>query len=273
MTAKVRQPAVAGQFYPSRPDVLEREIVEYTRPTAAEMGKLAAVGCIVPHAGYIYSGHVAGAVFGRLQLPRRLVIMCPNHTGAGEPLAIMSEGAWLTPLGEARIDTELCEALKQQLPLLREDSAAHRREHALEVQLPFLQKLRPDFSFVPITVGTSRYDALEALGGAIGSVLAEAGEPVLVVASSDMNHYESDKITRIKDSRALERVLALDPRGLYDVVTTEGISMCGYGPVVAMLAAAKLRGAAKAELIKYATSGDISGDYDAVVGYAGVVVL
>jgi AmmeMemoRadiSam system protein B len=274
MSTRVRFPAVAGQFYPGRAEALAGEVDEYTREsgeTSAE--KLHALGCIVPHAGYVFSGHVAGAVYRALQLPRRYVILCPNHTGMGEPLAIMSEGEWSTPLGEAPVDTALATALKQLVPQLREDADAHRREHALEVQLPFLQKLRPDFSFVPITVGTSRYDALEALGLAIAELGRQAREDFLIIASSDMNHYESDEITRIKDGRALERVLALDPAGLYEVVTREHISMCGFGPAVAMLTAAKARGATGTKLIKYATSGDINGDRKAVVGYAGVAIL
>jgi AmmeMemoRadiSam system protein B len=270
MSATVRMPAVAGHFYPGKPQVLERDIDSYTRVAGQ---KLAARGCIVPHAGYMYSGHVAGAVFGRLQLPRRFIIMCPNHTGAGEPLAVMSGGEWETPLGKARVDAVLARALMGNYDLLSEDADAHRREHALEVQLPFLQKLIPDFSFVPIAVGTSRYEVLEGLGAAIAATLEETDDTVLVVASSDMNHYESDEITRIKDGRALDRILDLDPQGLYEVVTRHHVTMCGFGPAITMLTAAKLRGATRAELIRYATSGDISGDRDMVVGYAGVAVL
>ena len=191
----------------------------------------------------MYSGHVAGAVYRRLELPRRFVILCPNHTGMGEPLAIMSQGAWHTPLGDAAIDEELAERLKSRLPLLSEDQAAHRSEHALEVQLPFLQVLAPGFQFVPITVGTSNFEVLSALGVVIGSVAAEDGEPVLVIASSDMNHYESDSVTRVKDRRAIDQLLALDPRGLYDMVHEADISMCGYGPAVVMLTAARKLGA------------------------------
>lgn len=270
MSAPIRMPAVAGQFYPGKPELLEHEVTTYT---AVPGEKLRALGCVVPHAGYIYSGHVAGAVFGRLELPRRYIILCPNHTGMGEPLAIMSEGSWLTPLGDVPIDAQLALALKAACPLLSEDTDAHLQEHALEVQLPFLQKLTPGFSFVPIALGTGRYDALESLGEAIGQVMAEAEEPILVVASSDMNHYESDEVTRIKDKRALEPLLALDARGLYDTVTHQHISMCGFGPAVAMLVACNLRGATRAELIRYATSGDISGERTRVVGYAGVAVL
>jgi hypothetical protein len=262
-------PAVAGQFYPGDAEELGQEVDRYTRDGGE---KISALGCLVPHAGYIYSGQVAGAVFGRLELPRRVLMMCPNHTGKGEPLAVMSAGQWLTPLGKVSIDEELAHLLKGRCPLLAEDSRAHLREHGLEVQLPFLQKLRPDFTFVPIVIGAGRYQTLEALGKAIADTLAAIPEKVLVVASSDMNHYESDEVTRIKDGRALKCVLALDPRGLYDVITQQNVTMCGFGPAIAMLEAALSAGAAHAELIKYATSGDVSGDRRMVVGYAGVVV-
>jgi hypothetical protein len=269
MNATIRMPAVAGRFYSGQAQALEQEIDGYTR-AAGE--KLSAFGCIVPHAGYLYSGHVAGAVYARLELPRRFIIIGPNHTGMGKALAIMSEGEWATPLGKARVDTALAEALKHDYDLLSEDTAAHLREHALEVQLPFLQRLAPDFSFVPIAIGTGRYEVLEELGVALAGVLAEAGDPVLVIASSDMNHYESDEVTRIKDKRALQPILQLDPRGLFDVVMRQHVSMCGFGPAIVMLTAAKIRGATHAELIRYATSGDINGEREKVVGYAGVAV-
>jgi len=276
MPTVVRQPAVAGRFYPANAQHLRAEVETYTTARASAAAesetKIRAMGCVVPHAGYMYSGHVAGAVYRRLELPRSFVILCPNHTGMGEPLAIMSQGAWHTPLGDAPIDEELAERLKSRLPLLSDDAAAHQYEHALEVQLPFLQVLVPGFKFVPITVGTSNFEVLSALGKVIGAAVAEAGEPVLVIASSDMNHYESDKVTRVKDRRAIDQLLALDARGLYDIVHQADISMCGYGPAVAMLTAARKLGATRAELIRYATSGDVSGDYDMVVGYAGVAV-
>jgi len=274
MTTAIRQPAVAGRFYPASAQHLRVEVESYTAATssAPAQSRIPALGCIVPHAGYMYSGHVAGAVYRRLELPRRTVILCPNHTGMGEPLAIMSRGAWHTPLGDAPIDEELAAVLMQQMPLLSEDTEAHRSEHSLEVQLPFLQVLAPGFSFVPITVGTGNFEVLSALGVAIGNVLASESERVLIIASSDMNHYESDSVTRVKDGRAIEALLALDPRALYDVVREANISMCGYGPAVIMLTAARKMGAAKAELIRYATSGDISGDRDMVVGYAGIAV-
>jgi MEMO1 family protein len=276
MATAVRQPAVAGRFYPANAQHLRADIETYTtaraEPSAASQRRIHALGCVVPHAGYVYSGQVAGAVYRCLDLPRRLLILCPNHTGMGEPLAIMSQGAWQTPLGDAAIDGPLANQLKSHMRLLAEDQEAHRYEHALEVQLPFLQVLAPGFQFVPITVGTTNFEVLSALGVVIAKVAAEAGEPVLVIASSDMNHYERDDITRVKDRRAIDQVLALDPRGLYDTVRQGNISMCGYGPAVVMLTAAKKLGAKQAELIRYATSGDVSGDRDMVVGYAGIAV-
>ncbi len=274
MATAIRQPAVAGRFYPANPQRLREEVESYIAVPvhAAPETKIRALGCVVPHAGYMYSGHVAGAVYRRIELPQRIVILCPNHTGMGEPLAIMSEGAWHTPLGDAAIDEEIAAELKRQLPLLSEDDEAHRSEHALEVQLPFLQVLAPGFRFVPITVGTSNFDVLSSLGVVIGNTLAKQGSQSLVIASSDMNHYESDSVTRVKDRRAIEPMLALDARGLYDSVRGHNISMCGYGPAVVMLTAARKLGATKAELVRYATSGDVSDDREMVVGYAGIAV-
>jgi hypothetical protein len=184
----------------------------------------------------------------------------------------MSHGTWETPLGRVQIDTPLADALKKEFPLLNEDSEAHRSEHAIEVELPFLQVLRPDFTFVPIALGTSQFEILDKLGEAIADAIQSQAGKILIIASSDMNHYENDTVTRIKDHKAIEQILALDPRGLFDVVMREEISMCGFGPTVAMLTAAKRLGATSAELVKYATSGDVSGDREMVVGYAGVAV-
>jgi AmmeMemoRadiSam system protein B len=273
-TTILRYPAVAGQFYPADPDELRAEVLGFlSQPASTEPTPLRALGCIAPHAGYMYSGHVAGAVFAAVDVPTRCIVLCPNHTGQGGPLAMMSEGAWQTPLGDVPLDSELGAALKQRFPALQEDSAAHRVEHAAEVELPFLLLRQPHLSFVPIALGTGQFEILEQLGTALADVIAAQSEPVLIVASSDMNHYESDSVTRVKDHRAIERILTLDPRGLFDVVTQQNISMCGFGPAVAMLTAARQLGARSAELVKYATSGDVSGDRNMVVGYAGVVVV
>ncbi len=269
----LRRPAVAGRFYPGNPDDLRAEAQAYLAQLKSNnQAAVQAIGCIAPHAGYVYSGHVAGAVFARLEIPERCVVLCPNHTGMGRALAILSEGAWETPLGEVPVDEELAGALKRQFPALHEDAAAHRAEHAIEVELPFLQLRQPKLQIVPIALGTGQFEVLEALGVALAEVVAAQAAAVLIVASSDMNHYESDAVTRVKDHRAIERILTLDPRGLFDVVTQQNISMCGFGPAVVMLTAARQLGAKSAELVKYATSGDISGDRNAVVGYAGVVV-
>jgi AmmeMemoRadiSam system protein B len=265
----IRSPAVSGRFYSSDAKELARDVDQFAGGAGE---KIAALGCVVPHAGYVYSGHVAGAVYSSLQIPRRCILLGPRHFPRGESMAILSEGSWQTPLGQAQIDSALARELAYACPRLREDSVAHESEHSLEVQLPFLQRLVGDFRFVPVVLGTDRYPLLEELGRAVARVLAAQTEPVLVIASSDMNHYESDAITRVKDERAIARILALDPRGLYDTVRAEGITMCGYAATVAMLVAMLERGAKEAQLIRYATSGDVSGDYDRVVGYAGIVI-
>lgn len=269
--SQVREAAVAGQFYPSSRTELLREVQGFL-DKGGKGQRVKALGIIAPHAGYVYSGAVAGAVYAHVEIPRRVIVLCPNHTGLGEPLSITSTGGFRTPLGEAQIDSPLAEALKAGFPLLREDAAAQIREHAVEVQLPFLQAVRNDLTFVPITVGTGQFEVLTALGVVLAKVIAECGEPVLMVASSDMNHYEDDAETRVKDALAIEQVLALQPKGLFQTVQAQRISMCGYGPAVAMLTAALRLGASSAELVKYATSGDVSGDREHVVGYAGIAV-
>ena len=269
----VRQPAVAGRFYPGKPEALRHDLEEYLGPDAAGAEKISdALGCVVPHAGYMYSGHVAGAVYRKLPVHSSYVILCPNHTGRGAPLAMMSGGAWRTPLGEVPVDGPLASLVRQGCHLVMEDAAAHAEEHSLEVQLPFLQETQKEFSFVPIAIGVGGYALLESLGRGLAQAARRAPQRFLIVASSDMNHYEPDSITRVKDRKAIEKILALDPEGLYDVIRREDISMCGYGPAIAMLTAAKELGASKAELIKYATSADTSGERSAVVGYAGIIV-
>jgi AmmeMemoRadiSam system protein B len=214
---------------------------------------------------------VAGAVLARIALPRKIIVLGVRHYPRGEPAAILSSGAWRTPLGDARIDEELAEALKKACPLLREDSVAHTAEHSLEVQVPFLQLLAPDFTFVPVALGTVRFESLVNVGEAIARVLAASQENVLLLTTSDLNHYEDDATTRIKDRKAIEQLLALKARGLYDTCRNEEISMCGLGPATSMLTALNALGVKKPELVKYATSADVSGDRDAVVGYAGMI--
>ena len=268
MSVIVREPAVAGHFYPANPERLRADLDSYL-PAGK---KIRAVACIVPHAGYMYSGNVAGAVFSRLEISASCIVLGPNHTGRGHPLAITTEGAWRTPLGELAIDSDLAQKLIQEFPALSEDSTAHRSEHAIEVEIPFLQVCRPGVKFVPIAIGTGQLVLLEELGRSLAEVLTKSKDPALIVASSDMNHYEDDVTTRIKDRKAIEKILALDASGLYETVMNESISMCGFGPAVAMLTAARRLGAGKAELVQYATSADVSGDRNVVVGYAGIII-
>ena len=266
----LRLPAVAGRFYPSDPAELTVEVQQFAKGDP-NTKRLAAKACLVPHAGYMYSGHVAGAVFSRIALPARIVILGVRHFPRGEPIAILSNGAWRTPLGDVAIDASLARAFTAECPLLREDHVAHSAEHSLEVQLPFLQILAPaGFAFVPIALGTVRFEDLVSVGEALARVLASIPD-ALLLTTSDLNHYEDDKTTRVKDHKAIEKLLALDPRGLYNACRNEDISMCGLGPAVAMLTALRVLNATHAELVRYATSADVSGDTSAVVGYAGLI--
>jgi len=267
-----RPPAVAGTFYEGTPERLAAQVdacfAENPEPETSERF----IGAVVPHAGLMYSGHVAAAFYAGAELPRRFIILCPNHTGFGHFAAINREGEWLTPLGSVSVDTPLADALMQQSQLLADDSRAHAREHSLEVQLPFLQQLLGDFTFVPICLGANRYDYCEEIGHAIANVVAAAGEPIGILASSDLNHYEDQKTTLRKDQLAIDAVLNLDPHELWRVVEEADISMCGFIPTTTMLIAAKQLGAKHARLVKHATSGDINGDYSHVVGYAAIVI-
>ena len=266
----IREPAVAGQFYPRDPSKLLRDIESYMGEPPPDLD---AVAVVSPHAGYVYSGGVAGAVFGAVRLPKRFIVLGPNHTGIGGSLALAPAGEWRTPLGLIALDAELNRRLLEECPLLREDRAAHLREHSIEVQLPFLQARLPDFSVAAVCVGTSDYRALENLGHAMARVIRSVPGPIMIVCSSDMNHYEAADVASEKDHLAIDRMLALDARGLYDVVHDAQITMCGFAPAVASLTACRDLGASVARLIRYANSGEISGDFGSVVGYAGLAVI
>jgi len=276
----LRQPAVAGHFYPAERPILERDLDSYLAPTAAGPADAStsprypdALACIVPHAGYMYSGHVAGAVYGNLAPQPTYIVIGPNHRGYGEPLALMSSGAWLTPLGEVPLDATLARLVQERCPGLTDDAQAHAGEHSLEVQVPFLQRTARDFTMLPIVLSVDDLGTLENLGHALAAAIRSASRPVFMVASSDMNHYEPDGITRVKDRKAIDRILELDAAGLYATVFREGISMCGFAAAVATLVAARDLGARRAELVKYATSADRGGPRHAVVGYAGIAVV
>ncbi|HWX38721.1 MAG TPA: AmmeMemoRadiSam system protein B [Candidatus Sulfotelmatobacter sp.] len=267
----IRLPAVAGRFYPDDPQRLRATVDSFLAAGAGEK-KIRARACLVPHAGYVYSGAVAGEVYRRLEIPRRVILLGPRHYPRGAPLAVLSDGAWQTPLGMAPVDYLLAEKISRAFPQLREDEVAHSAEHSLEVQLPFLQRAAPTFSFVPIVLGGAQWETMEALGHAFAQVIAAEREPILLIASSDMNHYENDAVTRVKDRKAIDPILALEPRKLFEAVRDENISMCGYAAAVATLIAASDLGATRAELVRYATSGEVNGDLQEVVGYAGIVI-
>ena len=260
-------PAVSGQFYPGTAAGLSRALLTLTREGTA---RVPAIGVVAPHAGYVYSGAVAGEVFSSIQVPGRAVIFCPNHTGIGEDAAIVSHGAWRMPWGDVPIDEELAARMETACPLLREDPSAHLREHAVEVQIPFLHRFRPDVRIVPVALGRLSLEECRELGESVADAIAGDAERPLLVASSDMSHYVSDAVARTKDRMAIDRMLALDPEGLYRTVRKERISMCGVLPATVVLFAARRLGATSARLIRYATSGDVSREFDQVVGYAGL---
>lgn len=259
-------------FYESSPERLRTQVEACFAGNPPDVAKERFVGAVVPHAGLMYSGHVAAAFYAVAELPRRFIILCPNHTGAGHYAAIHPEGAWRMPFGDVPIDSEIAHALMQRTPLLADDLRAHAREHSLEVQLPFLQYLLPDFTFVPICLGAHRYDFAEEIGHAIAEVVRASAEPVGILASSDLNHYEDQNATMRKDRLAIDAVLHRDPRELWRVVEELDVSMCGFIPTTTMLLAANELGTSHARLVKHATSGDISGDYTRVVGYASLLV-
>jgi AmmeMemoRadiSam system protein B len=264
-----RQPAVAGQFYPGSAGQLTTEL---SRLIPDFSPKQHVYGVISPHAGYVYSGAIAGKLFARITIPATVLVIGPNHHGSGAPAALYPDGEWLTPLGAVPVNARLNELLLRHGSYLQSDRVAHQREHSLEVQLPFIQFLRPDVTISALCLGHGDYAALREIGIGIAAALRESGEDVLIVASSDMTHYESAESARIKDRMALERVEAFDGAGLLEVCSSRRITMCGVTPAVVMLEAVRVLGATKAELVAYGTSGDVTGDNREVVGYAGLMV-
>ena len=264
-----RNPAVAGQFYPLRVSAIEKQVFEFIDKSAK---KVNALGIVSPHAGYIYSGPVAGSVYSKIELKPTYIIIGPNHTGKGKPYSIMSEGTWVMPQGEVEIDSALAKKLLHTSEFLEEDFLAHAYEHSIEVQIPFLQYFKQPFKFVPIILSSVEGHSYQALGREIAKVIKETKTDALIIASSDMTHYEAQEDARSKDMKAVEAILKLDEEELVKRVEEIGISMCGYAPVAVMISAAKELGAKSAELVKYQTSGDTSGDYSSVVGYAGIII-
>ena len=265
----LRQPAVAGQFYSGERDRLQKDLASLI---TYQEEQERAIGVVSPHAGYIYSGVVAGALFGSIRIPRTVVILGPNHHGVGARAALYPSGSWVTPLGTVPIDDTFASLLSRHAPLLELDTLAHLYEHSLEVQIPFLQTIRPDVSIVPVCIGFGRYQECEALGKGLALAIREYGEEVLIVASSDMTHYEPADQAREKDGIAIREILALNPAGLLEACRSRGITMCGVVPATVMLIAARELGASRARLVRYANSGEVNGDYRQVVGYAAVTV-
>lgn len=265
----IRRSAVAGSFYPGTRERLRLQVEDLL---PRDVAPTPALGVVVPHAGYIYSGRVAAAVYARVEFPETFVILGPNHTGLGAGAAIMTSGHWETPLGKVPIDTHLGKAILAASSVLEEDHLGHLREHSIEVQLPFLQCFERPFSFVPICLFSHEVAACQDLGQAVAAAVREAGRRVLLVASTDMSHYVPRAEAAAKDRKALDAILAIDPEGLHRVVRREGISMCGFHPTTAMLVAAKALGATQADLVMYTDSGEVTRDLNEVVAYAGLII-
>lgn len=278
--APLRRPVVASQFYEGSAEALRAQLSScflhklgpQKTPTVNNSSHpREIVGLICPHAGYMYSGPVAAHAFYSLAQdgkPDTVVLLGPNHTGYGSALSVMREGAWQTPLGNVEIDTKLADNIIHETSILDVDDVAHRYEHSLEVQLPFLQYLYGNsFKIVPICFLLQDYASAVEIGRALTEALDATNS--VVIASSDMTHYESAKSAAAKDNAALKEVVALNAKGFYDTVEAKNITACGYAPITALITYA-VGVNAKAELLAYHNSGDVTGDPSSVVGYAAV---
>jgi hypothetical protein len=265
-----RMPIVAGQFYKGDNKSLEAEVSSMIPSTSKSLTN--AIGVISPHAGLIYSGAVTGELLSRVVITDTVIIIGPNHRGLGERFAIDSNTQWVIPTNTFDVDHDLAKKLLKSCKLLSLDSQAHTYEHSLEVQLPFIAHFNKDAKIIPICVMNATIEECKEIGEAIAQVIKKSKKNILIIASSDMSHYVSEKVAKHKDNLAIERVLALDPAGLYEVVHREKISMCGIISSTIMLFASLALNVTLAELVKYMTSGQVSGDYDHVVGYAGIMV-
>ena len=265
----MRAPAVSGRFYPEDPGELKVMVERFLAPPARDVRP--AVALMVPHAGFVYSGMVAGDTYRRIEVPARVLLMGPNHTGLGPPLSLWDAEDWAMPWGRVAVDLDLCDSLKGHCAALVSDRQAHLREHCLEVQLPFLWARRPGARIAAIVVGTSALEDLRELGRGLAAAVSESPDPILIVISSDMTHYETADAAARKDRMALETMERLDAESLHRRVREERISMCGFAPAVAGLVAARELGARSGKVARYAHSGDVTGDLHSVVGYAGMV--
>lgn len=265
----IRQPAVAGSFYPADPSQLSNQLIKLVR---SEKSPAAATAIIVPHAGYVYSGAVAGEVIAATKIPKTVVMLGPNHQGVGQEVAVSAADGWATPLGEVPVNTVLREKLCQSIPSLQADERAHQLEHSLEVMLPLLLQCRPDLEIVPISLRTLDLAGCLQLGSQIASALSLQDEEVLLLASSDMNHFLDADTTEKLDFMAIDAMTGFDPERLYQVVMDNRISMCGVLPAVVVMQAAKELGATHCQLVRHTHSGEINGDTSRVVGYASLSI-
>jgi Predicted dioxygenase len=266
----MRLPVAANRFYPGDSEQL-RSAVRMLVPTVAEDEKQQALAVVLPHAGYMYSGATAGITVSRVRVPKTVVMLGPNHHGRGAALALSGDD-WQMPMGTVPVDRQLAAAILRHSTRIVEDSEAHEAEHSLEVQIPFLQEVQPALHIVPLAVSHIPYELCRSVAGEMAAAIRECDHPVLLVASTDMSHYEPRPQTTAKDRLAIERILALDPQGLYTTVFSNRISMCGVIPTTIVLLAALELGATRSELVRYTDSGEAGGDIRQVVGYAGLII-
>lgn len=264
-----RRPVVAGRFYSEKPDELAHEVAE--NMLAVER-KVAAKGVVSPHAGYVFSGGVAGATFSHTLPAEVYVVLGVNHQGLGKDVGVFPEGVWELPGASVKIDTDLADKLMDIDPVFQPDTLSHAREHSIEVQLPFIRAIAPEATFVPVSFWHLSLEMCRKAGEKIADAIRDFPKQVTVVASTDMTHYESHEDAKRKDEAAVAAIKALDPEELFRVVRARRISMCGVIPTTVMLFCVKSLGADSCRLIRYATSGEAFGDYSSVVGYAGLVV-
>jgi len=264
----IRKPCVAGRFYPGTKTGLEESVEAFL----ADSPKEDAIVLISPHAGYMYSGATAGAAFSSVNIPDRVILLGPNHTGIGPDASVMPSGSWEIPTGRVEVDEELASMVIAASPLFTSDFEAHEMEHSLEVQLPFVHRANPSAKIVPITVMRANRKECADMGRALAGVVSKARGKTLILVSSDMNHYESDAVTRGKDLLAIEKMTALDAEGLLDVTGKKDITMCGVLPAAIAISAAVVLGAKSGRLVSHTTSGEASGDMNSVVGYAGLII-
>jgi AmmeMemoRadiSam system protein B len=266
----MRRPVVANRFYPGSSEDLIGTIDEMV-PEVAASDKQEAIAVVSPHAGYVYSGPVSAETIARVKVPDTVVILGPNHHGRGEPLALGVED-WHMPMGDVPVNKKLASLILERSTVIREDESAQEYEHSLEVQVPFLQYFNNSLEIVPIVVSHVTFAACQEAARDLASAIRDFDKPVLLLASTDMTHYESRRDASRKDRLAIERIEAMDPQGLYETVVGNRISMCGIIPTTIVLLAAIELGATRANLVRYTDSGEASGDTNQVVGYAGLII-